>query len=626
MSVTDHQQASFLDRLPSHLSRVSDAQAWMVCAVLFGTVTGVGLLFEGYNFDDWRHLGGTPDLWAGTEGRWAMDFLFRFVLQEKFHLPLQILLAFFCLYGCAFMLARYSVGDRYHGLATVLIFLIGTQHIYMSSALMFNAHIFAYPFAFVVSLFAFHLIYQSRGASVLGQGLAVLVAAQLLAFGLGIYQTFALFGLIIPVLVVALYDKYELRKEILFLCLCGLVCVLGLGLYLIEGELYRTALGLSSEIVRFEPPSLSDQVQKLIGLPAFLIRIYAGGLIPAPTYFRLATALAAAIGVGVIGLAMLFALAEQGGRAPAVRLFNAARIAIAAATLFIILPVLFWFTYKDVYTPGRTVAFVQFWLPAFSLGLLGLILRQRAGAFSHAAFVAAVAGLGAVSAASLFNASAVWTERARIYDTDRNIAEAVYARVNAMDGFQDGRFRVIGGVDYSHFTLGGQLGWTTLHAGNPKLGIFKGMFNLPDYITSYRISPRSCEAMPSANASYVHDGVAYVCLEAKTAFLPLTRCIDIDRDGIGTICLKDEMIFHVTPTCADENGARRQVYVAQRDGADGIVASTRIEEQTFGLELSDGCYYAIPDVDQPYAAISIGLYESGTGVLWEERFPVEDFN
>lgn len=625
-TLTEHQGASFLERVQNRLSGVSTTQALIICGVLYAAVTGVGLLFEGYNFDDWRHLHGTPELWAGTEGRWAMDFIYRTILQEKFHLPLQILLAFFCLYGCSYVIARYSVGDRFHAVATVLIFLIGTNHIYMSSALMFNAHIFAYPFAFVLSLLAFHLVFQSRGASLVARTVAVLVAAQLLAISLGIYQTFALFGLIIPVLVVALYDRYEIGKEILFLVLCSLVCLLGLGLYLVEGELYRKALNISSEIVRFEAPNVSDLVQKLIGLPAFLAKIYAGGLIPAPAYFRLATALSAVIGLGAIALTLLFTMTNRAERAPAIRLFNAARIAVAAATLLIVLPVLFWFTYKEAYTPGRTVAFVQFWLPAFSLGLLGLVLRQTSNTFTRAIFVTAVLGLSAVSAVSLFNASAVWTERARIYDTDRDIARAVYARVNAMEGFEDAQFRVVGGVDYSHFTLGGQLGWTTLHAGNPKLGIFKGMFNLPDYVTSHSISPQSCEAMPSANASFVHDGVAYVCLEAKTGFLPLTRCVDIERDGIGTICLKDEMIFHVTPTCADENGALRQVYVAHSDAAGETLASTRIEEQAFGLDLSNGCYYAIPDLNRPYAALSIGLYESGTGVIWEEHFSLEDFN
>lgn len=624
--MTDHQDARFLDRISNSLSRVSSAQALIICAVLYAAVTGLGLLFEGYNFDDWRHLHGTPDLWAGPEGRWAMDFIFRFMLQEKFHLPLQILLAFFCLYGCSYLIARYSVGDRFHAVATVLIFLIGTNHIYMSSALMFNAHIFAYPLAFVLSLLAFHLVYQSRGASLLSRIVVVLVAAQMLAISLGIYQTFALFGLIIPVLVIALYDRYEIGREIQFLVLCGLVCVLGLGLYLVESELYRQALNMSSEIVRFETPNASDLVQKLIGLPAFLARIYAGGLIPAPTYFRLATALSALIGLGAIALTLLFAMTDRTEHAPAARLFNATRIAAAAAALLIVLPVLFWFTYKEAYAPGRTVAFVQFWLPAFSLGLLGLVLRQASNTFTRAIFVASVFGLSAVSAVSLLNASAVWTERARIHDTDRDFARAVYARVKAMEGFVDGQFRVVGGVDYSHFTLGGQLGWTTLHAGNPKLGIFKGMFNLPDYITSHPISPQSCEAMPSANAGFVHDGVAYVCLEAKTGFLPLTRCVDIDRDGIGTICLKDEMIIHVTPTCVDENGALRQVYVAHSDAAGETLASSRIEEQAFGLDLSDGCYYAIPDLDRPYAWLSIGLYESGTGVIWEERYSLEDFN
>ncbi|MEO0607251.1 MAG: hypothetical protein AAFY82_03410 [Pseudomonadota bacterium] len=53
--------------------------------------------------------------------------------------------------------------------------------------------------------------------------------------------------------------------------------------------------------------------------------------------------------------------------------------------------------------------------------------------------------------------------------------------------------------------------------------------------------------------------------------------------------------------------------------------TTRFEEKTTGLELSSGCYYALADLKTPYHGLDIGLYEFGTGVIWQERFALEDF-
>lgn len=623
--VNSQPQTTRLEQALSWLAHLSHAYVLILSAILYASVTGIGLLFEGYNFDDWRHLGATPELWAGPEGRWVMDFLYRFVMQEQFLLPLQILLAFPCLYGCSYLLAKYAVGDRYHALATLLIFLIGSQHIYMSSALMFNAHIFAYPFAFVLSLLAFHTVFRTRSAGLAQKLLSALLAAQLLAFSLGIYQTYALFGLAIPVLVVALHDTYKIREEFVFLGVCFLVCVGGLLLYQLEWDLYRAAINLSTDARRFEAPTLGDGIDKLFALPAFLTRIYAGALVPAPTYFRLASVLAVLVTAGGVALAIYASFIDDTLKDRSAKLFAMARILIAAITLLVVLPVLFWFTYSETYTPGRTVAFVAYWLPAFALGLLALVLRRKISVLTQSVMVASIAALGIFAITSLISASETWIERTRIYEADKDNARAVYARVNELYSEEGRSFRVIGGVDYSDFTSGGQIGWTTLHAPNPKLGIFKGMFDVSDYIASYAISPQSCEAMPSEKASFVFEEIAYVCLESKTAFLPLTDCVTVGHDGVGSICLKDSLIYHVTPSCDDQIGAEAVVSVTYR-GADGEwLGTSRFDDKETGLALSTGCYFAIRDLQAPYAAIEIGLYQFGSGMIWEERYAVEDF-
>ena len=617
---------SVINSASKALAALSMKSAIFVCALIYTVVTGFGLMTEGYNFDDWRHLDGTPELWAGPEGRWVMDFLFRFIMMERFHLPLQILLAFPCLLACSYGLARYAMGRNFVALAMVFIFLIGTHHVYMSSALMFNAHIFAYPLAFFLSFLAFHLVFKARQRSgVLVQIGVLLLSGQLLALSLGIYQTYALFGLAIPVLIVLLYDRYALRREWVFLLHCLLVCLIGLLLYRLEWHLYLAALDTPVDLVRFEPPTIADLFSKVGQLPDFLARIYAGALVPSSTVFRLVNALAAMTVFGAVSLAIYAALRDTEEPSPRARLFAVARIIAATFTLLVILPVLFWFTYKDTFTPARVVAFVEFWLPALILAALALAVRRRKNRVTQGAFVGGALALSVISAVTVLTASETWSDRARIFEMDKDHARAVYARVNAMDGHDGQTFRVIGGVDYTNFSRGGQLGWTTLHASNPRLGIFKSMYNLDAFIASYPISPQACDAMPSASASYVHEGVAYVCLEAKPSFLPLTECVDIDRDGGGSICLKHDMIIHKVPDCTSADTARRALHIDFRDAAGTVIGTAKMHPEIVKLPLSDGCYKAVDAPDQAYHSLEISLTEAGTGSVWTQSIARDAF-
>lgn len=625
--MTDPNGRSVLDRGYDLFESLSLRQAFIICALFYVSITGIGLMIEGHNFDDWRHMHGASDLWAGPEGRWSMDFLFRYIMMERFHLPLQILLAFPCLWACSYGLAQYVRGPSADPLATIFIFLIGTNHIYMSSALMFNAHLFAYPFAFLLSFLAFHLAFITRHKSgmITRVGL-VLVSAQLLSFSLGIYQTFALFGLAIPVLVVLRHDRFKLREEWPFILNCLIICLVGLLLYGVEWQLYVATLEPVDEFVRFFAPTLDDLIAKVAHLPEFLVRTYAGALVPSSMMYRIVNAIAVVATAGVIGLSFVAALTDKAEPSTNARLFSALRIVVASVTLVVILPILFWFTYKEIYTPGRVVAAIGFWIPALLISALTLVRQASNIPAKKVVSVGVSAIFILLCAATVLTASETWSDRARIHHTDKNVAHAIYARVNSMEGHDGRTFRIVGGLDYSGFSRGGQIGWTTLHPMNQRMGIFKAMFNLDDFVASFSISPKSCEAMPSAAASYVYEGIAYVCLEPKTAFLPLTRCTDFNRDGVESLCIKDNVIIHKTTDCSARTAASRRIEVLFLAPDDQILQYTRFQPNNPGLALSDGCYSAIEAPLQPYEAIEVRVYTPDAGYKWNERIDLGMFD
>lgn len=76
--------------------------ALIAMAVIFITVTGHGLVLEGNNSDDWRHVTGAY-LWGVVEGRWFMEIIFRDVFNGPFHTLAQLVLAFGCFSFIAWM-------------------------------------------------------------------------------------------------------------------------------------------------------------------------------------------------------------------------------------------------------------------------------------------------------------------------------------------------------------------------------------------------------------------------------------------------------------------------------------------------------------------------------------------
>ena len=90
------------------MTSIARFRAWHFVAAalgLYAAITGFGLLVEGYNPDDWRHLAGDYVPWASNEGRWVMEVIFRDLLGNRFLMPLQLALAFLCFLAIAWVLS-----------------------------------------------------------------------------------------------------------------------------------------------------------------------------------------------------------------------------------------------------------------------------------------------------------------------------------------------------------------------------------------------------------------------------------------------------------------------------------------------------------------------------------------
>ena len=165
-------------------------QAVLACAAIYMAVTATGILQAGFNIDDWRDLGGTPARWAEREGRWAMDLIYRYAFAGRPLLPLQVLLAFGNFLAISYLLAKYAVDEASNRpVAVFLIFVTGVNYANMIDILHFNSHVFAFSFALLCSLFAFHAIVNlDRLKSRAAMALVLLASAQMLAASFAIYQ------------------------------------------------------------------------------------------------------------------------------------------------------------------------------------------------------------------------------------------------------------------------------------------------------------------------------------------------------------------------------------------------------------------------------------------------------
>lgn len=595
----------------------------LVTALVFFWITGNGVLHAGLNPDDWRQLGRVPPEWGGSNGRWAMDLLYRFLFQARFVEPLQLVLAYGVFLYIAMSLARAAVGERYAGVAAIGIFLIGVNHPYMTDVLNFSAHVFGYPLALALSLAAFSIAINAwRRERLVFTGLTLVAAGQLLALALGFYPSFALFGLVLPAMALIRTDLVDHRQAARIVVSAAVVGLLGLAIYLLEwqayrqfGHFYSQADLLAGDYYEFGAPSLDVILLKLENFGSFLKTVYGGALWdirPANIFYEAMALLTAA----AWGLAAF--LDGLRGSSPADRTLSLLRRILGVVGAAVVIPTLFWFIYVDLFAPPRSYAMVGFTVPALLLtcvASIGASLPSRRGDQVMRWMGLAPTAIAAV--VSVFVSAAMWNDQQRVAERDIAIATAIYGRLAALPGFDGKGFAIAGSKSDSALRWSVSVGWPVTEYSWAPNGLFRNLFGYPGRVDLVKRSPARCHAFPAADSVFLHDGRAFACLNDDPGFLPLSACEPV-RGAAGVVaCLTGprRAVVKITGDCS--RSAYRHFSTT---GAKGHVAdfTPAVRDAAYRDFANDVCYYELDTTDVGIAAVQ---ERDGQGrLLWRHAF------
>lgn len=608
------------DSAPGWLVRMTAHRALLIAALFYALTTGYGVITDGYHSDDWRHVHGTSPLWTALEGRWFLEVLYRGLLGERFLPAIQVALAFPCFYWIAGRLARHAAPAALVPAATLGIFAIGTTHIFMADALSFSSNVFAYPLALALAVAGFEAIACTAGRSRRLQVGAVALCGALLALTLSTYQTFALAGLIVPVLALLDIDRVPFGHAVRLALLGAIASVLAILLYLLLWRTYAALLGVEIVTERFRGANLEGLRDKLVQLPEMMKKLLTGSYMFLPFALRATMGLFSATALGLAALVGLIALLAPGRVGP--RLLAPLRIAIGAGLAFFLFPILFWLGYEGDAPPARAFAYLGFWIATIFILMLRLAQGRLAPHWAGRATGLGAAVIGVVAGVFALTASAFWSDSARVGKRDENLARAILARVATLPGFDGTHFRIAGGTDYPELSWGSLAGWTSFHAGNPRLGIFREMYGLAEETHVLPVSPRACPAFPAADAAFMLEGTAYVCLEALPALPDIFRCTPLPQPGAGEICLGPRVVAHVADDCLPRGKDDPVLRVAFHYRGQSHAPDLSFTYESFALPVAGRCYtVALAPGIEGLDAINVKLHSPDGTLLWQEPIP-----
>lgn len=601
------------------LPQVSLNTVILLTALAFFWITGNGVLHGGMNPDDWRQVGRVPPEWGGAHGRWAMDLLYRYLFQTRFVEPLQLVLVYGCFLYIALTLARAAVGERYLGLAAVGVFLAGVNHPYMTDVLNFSAHIFGYPLALALSLLAFSMAACGRPPRRLAlKVLGVVLAGQLLAISLALYPSFALFGLMLPMIALIRVDRVDHRQAVRLVTSAAVVGLTGLLIYLLEWRAYTAfAHFYSSSDFRdmdhyeFVRPSIETILLKAGEYGEFLKTIYGGALWnirPANIFYE-------SIALVIAGVWATAAVVDMTRRAEASdKALSLLRRTLGIVGAAIVIPTLFWFTYVELYAPPRTFALVGFTAPIMLLTCVASAQGLLPGALSERAMLwLGIAPTLLLATVSVFISAAMWNDQQRVADRDVAIATSIYARLAALPGFDGESFTVAGSRQESALRWGVSVGWSSTEYSPAHTGIYRGLLGYPGRVDVVLRSPAPCHAFPASDATFLYEGHAVVCLSDDDGFFPLGRCEPVRGRASAMVCAKTprRAVVKITGDCS--RSAMRHLLVTTAGG--------RVETVDFPVKgpsyrdfAHDSCFYEV-DADDS-AIVSIKELTEDGHVLW----------
>jgi len=589
-------------------------QAFVVSMAVFVIATVPGLVADGRTADDWRQIhgapfGGMPLNWTTEEGRWAMEVIFVYVLGERFTPGLQAGLAALLLFLIARICARAAVKEELQPLGAVFVFALGVHHLYMVNVLNFSSHVFAYPLALLLSLGAFQLFWRCNGSDWKKSLVLVLLGAQFIAFCAAIYQPFAPFGAVLLFVAFMRVDKIT-NEQLLRYALVSIVGVVLAGvLYVAETQLAVALYPRPPAIDRVQVISASGLMLKLADMPMQFLRVWAGTLQFIPAWLKWLNVAFFAF----TGLLVIWAAVVACGRSGA-RWLASARMLVGAAGISVLIPLFVWLSNESNYFPPRVIAFSGLLWGVLFLTPVGLVLSR------FKPRLALIIAPSAFAAVHVMVAAAAWDDQTEMGTRDRALAAQIMARVSSVEGYDGGPFRIVGGTAYDDLVWGDFIGWTSFHSGNPVVGIFKSLFNVPWYAESGLLDgPQACAAFPAYDSVYIHDKMVYVCLSATDGFSD-ENCVDSGNDDIGRICFTRTAVVRFRDAC-DASARNYTIVISDMDAAGRMATFNGIDSP--GHVWQGGCFFTTEWSGAAPASIAVSYVDGDGAVAWSKELLVE---
>ncbi|MGB3314547.1 MAG: hypothetical protein WBB85_09040, partial [Albidovulum sp.] len=308
------------------------------------------------------------------------------------------------------------------------------------------------------------------------------------------------------------------------------------------------------------------------------------------------------------------------------RSLSVARMAIGAGLAFFLFPILFWLFYQGDSVPARAFGYIGFWTAAIFIAALTL----ASGALERLGPTLLRAGLVTLALVSFIlsiSVSAFWYDSARVGKRDEELARAIYTRLAATPGYDGGSFRLVGSANISGLSWGTLAGWSSIHAGNPTIGLFREMYGMADYTVSLPVSPRACNGFPADGATFIHNGTTYLCLEDFPPYPEAMRCADIADAPGERICLLPKAYIHIGPSCLPTGTTDPELSVAFQRKGRAYAPVRSFSVASFTVPMPDGCHtIALAPSHQDLEAMTLTMTAPDGATLWEGRITPADLS
>lgn len=526
---------------------------FLLCLLAYVPLIGYHVASSGYNPDEWRFAVGLETGFADVHMRWATHIGHNLVLGGQFHDLLHACLTFVPLYGISAILSARAIPDGHPALrsgATVMIFLAGACHVYLTEILHYQTLALWFTLGLFLSVLAQTLVTpENRSVSPLGWGLRILIAAELTALSLGFYQSYVFLGFIIPAMAMVRVDRFsnlQIVKSLL-----AMLCAAGVGamLYLYQLNGLIRWLELEPYFRSTGVPPTGVLVEKAMFLPKMLYLVYGGSLLGTPHPFRGLYLLASMVALFFPLLAVLVHVLTD-KTAKKTPLF---RILLGSYGALVTLPMVVWFLYPDMFLVGRSIGYTGFVLAGIVFVNLGLIVSSLSpGLFRRICAACGLVTAAVLAANSVVASQLLWPVFRATHDRDVALADAIVDAAGQIPGFDVGRtpIRTVGGAQYDDLAFGSFINPSTFHPGVDMNSVFQVRFGAQAPAGSLPFSPRPCPAFPAPGSVFLSDETLFVCLEASDGPVAFDTCASFDvGTGPAAFCWNEGLYILAGQSC-----------------------------------------------------------------------------